>query len=322
MKVSICIITYNHEKYIKDCLENILKQKITFDIEIIVGEDESKDNTNAICKEYAKRYPTVIKIFNRSQKDAERKKYTMNALYNFIQTLGSCTGKYIALCEGDDYWTDENKLQQQIDFLEQNPDYVACFHNAQIETNGVLQDEFVCKGLMKDTYTIEDLLQGNKFPTASCVFRNVITEFPDWYKYQAPVGDWFLYLLLLGYGKAKYFPQVMSVYRIQQGGVHFAINNAKNKQVKNEKTAALYINYIKTFQELNAHYQQKYQAAVYKKILFWYNKLIFPYHKKEHFKAGKQHFIDSLPYFQFQDLKLYVRGFFTFFVPVLKWLKK
>jgi glycosyltransferase involved in cell wall biosynthesis len=314
--VSVVMITYKHESFISAAIEGALAQNTSFDCELIIADDCSPDNTKEIVEKHTeKQYQgkTIRYI---------RHKSNIGFMSNFVSALRAAKGKYIALCDGDDYWTDENKLQQQIDFLEQNPDYVACFHNAQIETNGVLQDEFVCKGLMKDTYTIEDLLQGNKFPTASCVFRNVITEFPDWYKYQAPVGDWFLYLLLLGYGKAKYFPQVMSVYRIQQGGVHFAINNAKNKQVKNEKTAALYINYIKTFQELNAHYQQKYQAAVYKKILFWYNKLIFPYHKKEHFKAGKQHFIDSLPYFQFQDLKLYVRGFFTFFVPVLKWLKK
>src|SRR5271157_2282730 len=111
--VSVFMITYNHEKFVGQAIESIVTQKVNFDFELIIGEDCSTDNTLDICNKYAKQYPDIIKLF------PSEKNYGM--MGNTVRVLYACTGKYIAMCEGDDYWCDPYKLQKQIDFLEANP---------------------------------------------------------------------------------------------------------------------------------------------------------------------------------------------------------
>lgn len=110
--VSVCMITYNHEKYIKDAIEGILMQKTSFPIELIIGEDCSTENTRKIVEDYAEKYPNLI-FAQYSEKNLDM----MNNFFNVLQAVRS---KYIALCEGDDYWTDPLKLQKQVDFLANN----------------------------------------------------------------------------------------------------------------------------------------------------------------------------------------------------------
>src|SRR5690554_5823117 len=130
--VSVCVPTYQHVAYIQECLDSIIKQKTTFPFEIIVGEDNSTDGTREICIKYANRYPTKIRLLlhNKENKVSVLGKTTggFNNLYNFY----SAKGKYIARCEGDDYWTDIYKLQKQFDFMEANPNYFVCGHDAFI----------------------------------------------------------------------------------------------------------------------------------------------------------------------------------------------
>ena len=113
--VSACIITYNHEKYIKDAIEGALMQDVDFGYEIVIGEDCSTDNTLKICEEYQKKHPSIIRILKRERN------LGMNG--NWLSTIRSAKGKYIAICEGDDYWTDKNKIKRQVDFLEKNPKF-------------------------------------------------------------------------------------------------------------------------------------------------------------------------------------------------------
>lgn len=117
--VSIVTITYNHEPYIRKCIEGILMQQVNFSIEFIIAEDCSTDGTLAICKEYATKYPDIIKLITSET--------NVGALYNEVRAIASAKGKYIAFCEGDDYWTEPLKLQKQVDFLENNLDYSVCF---------------------------------------------------------------------------------------------------------------------------------------------------------------------------------------------------
>jgi len=121
--VSICCITYNHRDYIKRALDGFIMQKTDFNYEICLGEDESDDGTREQCQDYAEQYPDKIRLFLRSREDVIKLDGRATGRYNFIATLNECRGKYIAICEGDDYWTDPNKLQKQVDFLEANPDY-------------------------------------------------------------------------------------------------------------------------------------------------------------------------------------------------------
>lgn len=122
--VSIVTITYNHEPYIRKCIEGVLMQQVNFPIEFIIAEDCSTDGTLAICKEYAEKHPDIIKIITSEN--------NVGALQNEVRAINAAKGKYLAFCEGDDYWTDPLKLQKQVDFLEAHPDYSVCFTRYKI----------------------------------------------------------------------------------------------------------------------------------------------------------------------------------------------
>ena len=215
--VSILVMAYNHETYIAECLDSILIQKTNFAFEIILGEDQSNDGTREVCQDYAKRYPEKIKLFLRSRKDVIYINGNATGRYNFLENLKACRGKYIALCEGDDYWTDPLKLQKQVDFLEANSDYSICFHKVQIiKSNKLISDTIIEKryeNIKKFPATVIDLLkQGNFMHTASVVFRNNIRYFPMEFAY-SPVGDYFLHIINAQYGYIKRLDEVMAVYR-------------------------------------------------------------------------------------------------------------
>ena len=155
--VSISVTTFNQKNYIKDCLDGILNQRTTFQFEIILGEDQSNDGTREVCQDYAKRYPEKIKLFLRSRKDVIYINGNATGRYNFLENLKACRGKYIALCEGDDYWTDPLKLQKQVDFLESNEDYNICFHDVKIfnqQENSFKEDYITAK--LSETMTVSE----------------------------------------------------------------------------------------------------------------------------------------------------------------------
>ncbi|MBU3822745.1 glycosyltransferase [Flavobacteriaceae bacterium XHP0103] len=220
--VSVCVQTYQHVNYIKQCLDGILMQQTTFPFEIILGEDESSDGTRAICIDYANKYPDKIRLFLRSRKDVIYINGNPTGRYNLIENLKACRGKYIAMCEGDDYWTDPLKLQKQVDFLEANPDYAICFHKVQLLTEGVLSeanDVTISRYNKIKVFpvTLNDLLQqGNFIHTPSVMFRNQVFDFPFEYWY-SPIGDYFLYVILANKGYIKRLDDVMAVYRVGVG---------------------------------------------------------------------------------------------------------
>src|SRR5690554_2111531 len=119
--VSVFCVSYNHEQFIAQALDGFIMQQVDFDFEIVISDDCSTDNTRAIIEKYKNKYPHVFKDVS-PQKNLGMQK-------NWMHTLSACTGTYIALCEGDDYWTDPNKLQKQVDFLEANEEYSLCVHN-------------------------------------------------------------------------------------------------------------------------------------------------------------------------------------------------
>lgn len=215
--VSVCVQTYQHVKFISKCLDGILMQKTDFPFEVILGEDESKDGTREICIKYAEKYPDKIRLFLRSRKDVIYIGGRATGRYNFLENLKASKGKYIALCEGDDYWTDENKLQKQVEFLEGDPEFVMCFHKVEIQDGENILDDFITKvpeGLT--TITISDLIKGNFIHTPTVMFRNNVIVFPDWFVL-SPVGDYPLYILLALKGKIKYLEYQMAVYRCNIG---------------------------------------------------------------------------------------------------------
>lgn len=256
--VSVLVVTYNHEKFITECLDSIINQNTDFLYEIIIGEDNSTDNTRTICEKYAKRYPDLIKLFLRNRADVIYINNKPTGRFNFMESLKASKGKYIALCEGDDYWTDSYKLQKQVDFLEQNADYIGCFHNARLEylyqpTNIVKQFAI---SESKSTYTTIDTLGEAFIPTASFIFRQISSfKFPNWFTRVAS-GDIALVSMLSEYGDLKYIDEVMSVYRIHRGGVsrsHYNIYNYVRQR-------------LFLFECLNEYHSYKYDDHIRKEI--------------------------------------------------------
>ena len=208
--VSICMNTFQHENFIGKAIEGVLMQRTNFPFEILIGEDSSTDCTRVICEEYAEKYPGKIKIL------PNHKKYGQNA--NISRTIAACTGKYIALCEGDDFWIDPYKLQKQVDFLEQHEDFVMCFHkiNSVDEQGNILEDV----GGTNETI----FYNGNDFfhvfiPTPAIVFRNCIKSFPEEF-YSVKSTDAFLFAMLSGYGKGADLGFIGASYRKHAGGFY------------------------------------------------------------------------------------------------------
>jgi len=218
--VSICIITYNHQNYIRKAIEGVLMQKINFGIELIIGEDFSTDSTLHICEEYTKKYPKLIKLLPSEKNHG--------VIPNFIRTLEVCTGKYIAICEGDDYWIDPLKLQNQVDFMEKNQDFSCCFHNALVlNEDRSIQPYYFNEPDQKTISTIKDVIDRWFISSASIVFRNEhINPLPEWFKLIYS-GDYTLELILGVKGKIFYFNEIMSVYRQSPGNLSSRYDNLK-----------------------------------------------------------------------------------------------
>ncbi len=216
--LSVCVQTYNQEHYIKKCLDGILMQQTTFQFEIILGEDESNDGTRVICKQYANQHPDKIKLFLRSRKDVIYIQEVPTGRYNLIENLKTSTGKYIALCEGDDYWTDPLKLQKQVDFLEANEDYNICFHKVNIlnqETGEIITDTITRN--TAETTDISELARGNYIHTASVVLRNNF-KLPEWFR-ETFIGDWSMYMIMIANKKIKKFDEPMAIYRVHNSSM-------------------------------------------------------------------------------------------------------
>ena len=208
-KISVVTITYGHENFIEQTLDGVFMQDYKGEIEFIISNDHSPDATDRVIKDYlaVKEIPINFTI-----------KYTQHEvnkgmMTNFIWALEQASGKYIALCEGDDYWTDPLKLQKQVEFLETNQEYVLTFHPVQIlNTDGVLVEDFITK--VPENYEYQETLaSGNNYiHTPSVLFRKIITSFPPEFML-SPIGDYFLYMILTNHGKIKIMNDTMAVYR-------------------------------------------------------------------------------------------------------------
>ena len=217
--VSICIQAFQHVDFISECIKSVLSQKTKFDFEIIIGDDDSNDGTREICIEYAKKYPKKIRLLLHHRENNIHIAGKPTGRFNFVYNLLSSKGQYIALCEGDDYWTDPYKLQKQIDFLESSPDYSMCFH--EVDVISEFKEDFTARkysNLEKTTFETEDFFARHIVGTCSMVFRNL----PKLYKNlprKISSGDKWLILLLSLEGKIKYFKETMAVYRLHDSGI-------------------------------------------------------------------------------------------------------
>lgn len=211
--LSICCITYNHEKYINEAIDSFLMQETDFPFEILIHDDASTDNTTEIIRSYAKKYPHIINLIIQKENQ-----YMKCGLINPRFVFPKTRGKYIALCEGDDYWTDDTKLQKQVGFLERNPEYVITYTDCQsFDESGNLDVDF--GGSTRDLEA-EELIRSTSIHTLTTCFRNVIEEISE-DLLSARYGDLIMWSLLGVYGKGKYLANIKpAAYRIHDGGVH------------------------------------------------------------------------------------------------------
>lgn len=266
--ISVCIITYNHERFIARAIESALKQKVNVPIEICIGEDASSDATRSICLSFAERYPEKIRLFLRDRSTVKYIDGRPTGVFNFLETLKACKGEYIALLEGDDYWTEDNKLQAQLDFLINRPNATGCGHLAKVYRT---QDDSFGATIpftlsSAKTINLIDVLEGGSiFPTASLLFkRNALFPLPYWYEKEP--SDWKLEVALLKGGDLVMLPFEGSVYCMHETGVYSSESSLN--QLKYRERQALDI--------LNADKKNKDHNAALKRYLANTYALYFP----------------------------------------------
>jgi glycosyltransferase involved in cell wall biosynthesis len=254
--VSVCMITYGHEKFIGQAIESVLMQQTNFAIELLIANDHSLDNTDQQIRHYIATHPKghLIKYILREK--------NWQMMPNFINALQQCSGKYIALCEGDDYWTDPNKLQRQYDYIEQHPDIALVAHNFHILTQ---QQQIVLANTHPPHQEIlqispQDFALRPFFQTASFFFRKTptIEQLPKWYA-NVLAGDYFLVLFLAQHGNIAYMTTPMSVYRKNPQSVS---HTTKFLTVKDN-----FVQHLKLFNQTNANAPLR--TALQTNILLW-----------------------------------------------------
>lgn len=244
VKVSVCMVTYNHEQTIAQAVESALAQQTTFGVEIVVGEDCSTDGTRAILEDLATRHAPRLRVRLAEQ--------NRGGGVNFRETFADCHGQYIAMLEGDDYWTHPLKLQRQVDALDARADWALCFHPAKcLYEDGLTGSEFYPPDWSRPEATIVDLMSGNFIATASVVFRNrLFGPFPPWFA-ELSIGDWPLHILNAAHGNIGFLPDVMSVYRIHARGAWSGRDLASNLTT-----------IFKMFRFVDRHFDGKYAEQI------------------------------------------------------------
>lgn len=263
--VSINCITYNHEKYIAEAIESFLMQRTNFKFEILIHDDASTDRTQEIIKEYKKKYPDIIKTILREENQYSKGVKRIGYLNNHKRAKG----KYIAWCEGDDYWTDPYKLQKQVDYLEANEECTMIFHNAE-EINDVTKRSegyMIPLSVPSKRCNIGELLGFKFIPTASTMYRKyTLDDPPKWYL-NAIVGDLPGNLISTSYGYAYYINEVMSVYRV--GNMNSAVNQWIIKQNNINAKIKHCDGFIEILNNFNEFSKYKYNNEIEDAKIYW-----------------------------------------------------
>jgi len=254
---SICCATYNHEKYLAQALDSFLMQKVSFPIEIVIGDDCSTDGTPRIVRDYAERLPELFRVIAF---DAN-----VGVSQNAFRIRAAARGKYIALCEGDDYWTDPDKLQRQVDFLEENPEFTIASHWVDnVDDSGNLLEQQVFTGEdCPEVFGVGEAIQGTPTHMNSWVFRtSALRAIPQPkmdIALKLPAHDEPLLLLLLAQGRGSCLPERMGVYRIHSASYWVPLSRLN-------KRFALLQFYYSLPKLLNGEVGSMHQAAIANQI--------------------------------------------------------
>lgn len=258
LMVTIRCITYNQEIYIRQCLEGFVMQKTNFRFEAIVHDDASTDGTPEIIREYAEKYPDIIKPIYETENQYSKHDGSLRRIME-----ENTHGKYVALCEGDDYWIDSLKLQKQFDYMELHPECSLCFHAAYILHPDGIQT-IKRPSVIKQTYNAEDaILGGGGFMVTNSMFyrsKYIKTEgIPDFWK-NAPIGDAPCMLFLASKGNFGYIDDIMSVYRFMSiGSWSVRMGNKQMKKKHHDKV-------LKMYNEFDRYTNYRYHLAIKEKV--------------------------------------------------------
>ncbi|SDB22418.1 Glycosyl transferase family 2 [Flavobacteriaceae bacterium MAR_2010_188] len=220
--VSVCLVTFQQEKYIKETIIGVLNQVTNFEFELVIGEDNSTDRTYHICKKYAKKYPEKIRLIQRNQPNKIFVNGRITGTLNLWETLQDCRGKYIAQLDGDDYWTDPLKLQKQFDFLENNPDYSVVGHNCFL-MNGTEPTHSVIKNVDQKfkTYLTSDLIEMNPYIHSMTMYVKPNYDSHKARILETPYSDWEILTLCSLNGKCAFFDEVVGYFRVHNNSYSF-----------------------------------------------------------------------------------------------------
>jgi glycosyltransferase involved in cell wall biosynthesis len=227
--VSVCVVTYQHAQFIRQTIEGALAQRADFAFEIVIGDDGSTDGTREICLEYAARRPQDLRVSVRDRHPALPGGTAAHVARNFIMTLRELKGEFVALCEGDDYWTDPTKLQRQVEYLRANPDCVGCFHDAKLVDG---QGQTLCESYFtsdQEKFSQRDVVASllSREPTCSLVFRRsaLVEPLPGWFLKNP--SDLYLDVLLTHHGSLGFMRRNMAAYRKHAGGIWTGTREAR-----------------------------------------------------------------------------------------------
>ncbi|TAG18376.1 MAG: glycosyltransferase [Cytophagia bacterium] len=256
-RVNILIPTYNHAAFVAKTIESCLAQQTNFDFDLVIGDDGSTDQTARIVQSYADQYPAQIRAFLHPTNLGPQTPRELGGKNNVLFLFEQCQAPYIALCEGDDYWTDPHKLQKQVELLDTQANVALSFHNVEVQYEDG-SPSHLFNGPLPEYDTIESLFQDNWFvPTCSTLFRNVFRNgFPDWFKRMAG-GDLGIFILAAAHGKLHYSPEVGGVYRRHRGGM---------SNLHTPKSRFYVENRVQLYQELDAFFDFHYSDTLQKTV--------------------------------------------------------
>lgn len=268
--VSVVMITYNHSQFVEEAIISILNQQCSFEFELVISDDCSKDDTKSKIQKLIDEHNkgSIIRFFPQSQ--------NLGIMKNFSFSLLQAKGKYIAICEGDDFWTESKKLQKQFEILESHPECVLSFHNAEILYQNT-QNRKPFSQYFQTIYSASDLFDQWLIPTASSFFRNLLPkQLPDFLT-SGTHGDLALFLLLGEFGNFYYSNEIMSTYRINDVG----ITQSAFKGIQHN------IDHIAQLQKMRNYFKNKYEQKLIERISNYQLSLALLYSKAKDKKQSK-----------------------------------
>jgi glycosyltransferase involved in cell wall biosynthesis len=307
--VSVIMLAWNHEATIAQAIESIISQKCDFPFELLIGEDSSSDSTLNICHLFLKKYPKIIRLLTSDANVGMHR--------NFARLWRRARGKYIAFCEGDDFWVDENKLAKQVAWFQAHPEFTLCgAYTKKIikDSNGNwIQNGIIGPAKLKEKYEIQDLIPSYSFHFSSVMMRNKIIDFPRWL-WDVYCVDRPLYLFCAEKGPVGFIPECLSVYRLHEGGVW----SPRGELDKTEKGIAL-------FKQLDKYFYYQHHRLIKKTV----SQIIWSYSAecllagdsrtgRKLFRLSMAQALPALPVALKEFIKVFIRLYFPYFYTLMK----